>query len=89
MGIKCGTTPTGIAQIHREMGIQVQRLSEDARILTKRSKLVAGHNRYSSEDTNTPANNQALVKIGLAIAVLEGTYRRIAPRSGLQLPESR
>ena len=65
------------------MGIRVQRLSEDARIPTNGSKLAAGHDLYSSKAINIPANNRALVKLGLAIAVLEGTYCRIAPRSGL------
>jgi len=49
----------------------------------KGSKLAAGHDLYSGENINTLANNRVLVKIGLAIAVPEGTYGRIAPRSGL------
>jgi len=65
------------------MGIRVQRLSEDSRIRTKRSKPAAGHDLYSTEDINIAANNWALVKIGLAITVPEGTYGRIASRSGL------
>jgi len=69
--------------MEKETGIRVQRLSEDARIATKWSKLAAGHDLYTSEDINILANNRALVKIGLAIAVPEGTYGRIAPRSGL------
>jgi len=69
--------------MEKEMGIRVQRLSEDARIPTKGSKLAAGHDLYSSQDINTLASNRALVKIGLAIAVPEGTYGRIVPRSGL------
>jgi len=73
----------GLPQIEKEIGIGVQRLSEDAQIPTKGSKLAAGHDLYSSEDINILANNRALVKIGLAIAVLEGTYGRIAPRSGV------
>jgi len=69
----------GLPQMEKETGIRVQRLAEDARIPTKGSKLAVGHNLYSSEDINILANNQALVKIGLAIAVPEGTYGRIAP----------
>ena len=72
-----------LPQMGKEMGIRVQRLSEDSRSPTKGSKLAAGHNLYSREDIYIPANNRALVKIGLAIAVQEGTYSRIAPRSGL------
>ena len=69
--------------MEKEMGIGVQRLSEDARIPTKGSKLAGGHDLYSSEDIHMLANNRALVKIGLAIAVPEGTYGRIALTSGL------
>ena len=72
-----------LPQMEREMGIWVQRLSEGSRIPPKGSKVPAGHDLYSSEDIKIPANNGALVKIGLAIAVPEGTYGRIAPRSGL------
>jgi len=69
--------------MEKETGIRVQRPSEDAPMVTKESKLAAGHDLYSSEDIIIPANHRALVKIALAIAVPEGTYRRIAPRSGL------
>jgi len=67
----------------KEIGIWIQRLNEKARIPTKGSKLAAGHDHYSIEDILIPANNRALVKIGLAIAVPKGTYSHIAPRSGL------
>jgi len=70
--------------MEKEIGIRIQRLDEKARIPRKGSKLAAGHDLYSSiEDILIPANNRALVKIGLAIAVPEETYCRIAPRSGL------
>ena len=65
------------------MRIRVQRLEEKARVPTTGSKLAAGHDVYRAENLVIPANNQALVKIGLAIAVPEGTYARIEPRSGL------
>jgi len=61
----------------------IQRLDENARIPTKWSKLAAGHDLYSIENILIPANNRALVKIGLAITVPEGTHGRIVPRSGL------
>ena len=77
------TAPTGISPKDKEIGIRIQRLNEKARIPTKGSKLAAGHNHYSIEDILIPANNRALVKISLAIAVPKGTYSHIAPRSGL------
>ena len=72
-----------LPQLEKEMSIQIQRLDEKARIPTKGSKLAAGHDLYSIEDILIPACNRALVKIGLAITVPEGTYRRIARRRGL------
>ena len=69
--------------MEKQVGIRVQRLSEDAWIPTKRSKPAAGHDLDSREEINILASNPALVKIGLAIAVPEATYGRIAPRSGL------
>ena len=39
--------------------------------------------RRSSHDTVVPARGKALVKTGLSVAIPEGTYARIAPRSGL------
>jgi len=65
------------------MGIGIQRLDEKAPIPTKRSKLAAGHDLYRIEDILIPASSRGLVKISLAVAVLEGTYDRLAPRSGL------
>jgi len=54
--------------MEKEIGIRIQRLDEKARITTKGSKLAAGHDLYSIENILIPANNRALVKIGLAIA---------------------
>jgi len=69
--------------MEKDTGIRVQRLSEDARIPTKGSKLAGGHDLYSSADIIFLGTNWALVKIGLAIAGPEGTYGRIGHRSGL------
>ena len=54
--------------MEKEIGIRIQRLDEKARIPTKGSKLAAGQDLYSIENILIPANNRALVKIGLAIA---------------------
>jgi len=72
-----------LPQLEKKMHIRIQRLDEKARIPTKGSKLAAGHDLYSIEDILIPANSRVLVKISLAVAVPEGTYGRIAPRSGL------
>jgi len=72
-----------LPQLEKEMCIRIQRLDEKARIATKGSMLAAGHDLYSIEYILIPANSRVLVKISLAVAVPEGTYGRIAPRSGL------
>jgi len=72
-----------LPQLEKEICIRIQRLDEKAQIPTKGSKLAAGHDLYSIEDILIPANSRVLVKIGLAVVVPEGTYGRIAPRSGL------
>ena len=72
-----------LPQGEKEMSIQIQRLSDEARIPTRGSRLAAGHDLYSIEEILLAGNGRALVRIGLAIAVPEGTYGRIAPRSGM------
>jgi len=72
-----------LPQPEKETCIQIQRLDEKAQILMKGAKLAAGHNLYSIEDILIPANSGVLVKIGLPVAVPEGTCGRIAPRTGL------
>jgi len=43
----------------------------------------AGFDLSASEPTTIPSGGKGVVKTGLAIAIPEGTYARIAPRSGL------
>ncbi|XP_062079727.1 deoxyuridine 5'-triphosphate nucleotidohydrolase-like [Humulus lupulus] len=62
---------------------RVKRLSEKAVIPTRGSPLSAGYDLSSATDTKVPARGKALVPTDLSIAVPEGTYARIAPRSGL------
>ena len=63
--------------------VRIQRLIEDARIPTRGSKLTAGHDLYIIETLTISAHSRSLIKTGLAIAVPNGTYSHIAPRSGL------
>jgi len=74
-----------LPQLRKKDLISIQRLSEDVRIPTQGSKLTAGHDLYSIEVLSIPANNRALVRTGLGIAVPEGTYGRLASRSGLAI----
>ncbi|OJJ47895.1 hypothetical protein ASPZODRAFT_141455 [Penicilliopsis zonata CBS 506.65] len=61
----------------------VKKLTEAGRAPTRGSAFAAGYDVYSAKETVVPAKGKALVDTGIAIAVPEGTYGRIAPRSGL------
>ena len=43
----------------------------------------AGYDLHASEAITVPARGKALISTGLAFAIPEGNYGRIAPRSGL------
>ncbi|KAL7586134.1 deoxyuridine 5'-triphosphate nucleotidohydrolase [Lactuca sativa] len=62
---------------------RVKKLSEKAILPARGSSLAAGYDLSSAIDTKVPARGKALVPTDLSIAVPEGTYARIAPRSGL------
>lgn len=61
----------------------IKKLSDKATTPTRGSAFAAGYDLYSAHDTAVPARGKTLVDTDLAIAVPEGTYGRIAPRSGL------
>merc|ERR1719163_1122020 len=61
----------------------VKCLNEDATLPVKGSSLAAGFDLSAAETTLVPAGGKAIVKTGLSIAIPEGTYARLAPRSGL------
>ncbi|ORY30791.1 hypothetical protein BCR39DRAFT_528339 [Naematelia encephala] len=61
----------------------IKKLSEKATTPTRGSPLSAGYDLYSAEDKTVPARGKALIDLQLSIAVPEGTYGRVAPRSGL------
>ncbi|GMM30941.1 bifunctional dITP/dUTP diphosphatase [Martiniozyma asiatica (nom. inval.)] len=65
------------------MSLKVHRLSSAATIPTKGSSQSAGYDLYASESAIIPANGQGLVSTDLSIICPEGTYGRVAPRSGL------
>ncbi|KAL5558064.1 hypothetical protein UlMin_034275 [Ulmus minor] len=62
---------------------RVKKLSEKAVVPSRGSPLSAGYDLSSAKETKVPARGKALVPTDLSIAVPEGTYARIAPRSGL------
>ncbi|KAL1534873.1 dUTP diphosphatase [Salvia divinorum] len=63
--------------------LRVKRLSEKAVLPSRGSPLSAGYDLSSAVETKVLARGKALVPTDLSVAVPEGTYARIAPRSGL------
>ena len=65
------------------MKLLIQKLSEDAQMPQRHSEFAAGYDIFASKDTVLKANDKAIVPTDLAMAVPEGYYGRIAPRSSL------
>ncbi|EER29366.1 deoxyuridine 5'-triphosphate nucleotidohydrolase, putative [Coccidioides posadasii C735 delta SOWgp] len=61
----------------------VKKLLPQAQAPKRGSAFAAGYDLYAAKHTVIPAKGKGLVDTGLAIAVPDGTYGRIAPRSGL------
>ncbi len=63
--------------------IKVKKMTPEARIPTKGTRLAAGHDLYATTKTTIPIGGQGIIPTGIAIQLPKGTYGRIAPRSGL------
>lgn len=63
--------------------LKVKKISEKAILPSRGSSLSAGYDLSSASETKVPARGKALVPTDLSIAIPEGTYARVAPRSGL------
>ncbi|KAF4555983.1 Deoxyuridine 5'-triphosphate nucleotidohydrolase [Elsinoe fawcettii] len=63
--------------------LQIQLLSPTAKPPTRGSAFAAGYDLYASRAATIPSRGRTLVDTDIAIAVPEGTYGRVAPRSGL------
>jgi dUTP pyrophosphatase len=61
----------------------IKRLCPDAILPTRANPTDAGLDLYSLNDYTIFANSKELINTGIAITVPDGTYGRIAPRSGL------
>ncbi|ORE05319.1 dUTP diphosphatase [Rhizopus microsporus var. microsporus] len=61
----------------------VKRLSEYAKLPTRGSAHAAGYDLYCAHDTVIPAQGKSIVATDISIAIPEGHYGRVAPRSGL------
>uniref|UniRef100_A0A060T194 Deoxyuridine 5'-triphosphate nucleotidohydrolase n=1 Tax=Blastobotrys adeninivorans TaxID=409370 RepID=A0A060T194_BLAAD len=64
------------------MSLRVKLLTATAKAPTRGSALAAGYDLYASEGVVVKGRGRAMVPTGIAIAVPEGTYGRVAPRSG-------
>jgi dUTP pyrophosphatase len=82
------TRSTTIAYMQEQEQIFVKKESETAKTLTRSTWGAAGFDLYADETTSIPAHGRALVSTGIAIALPEGTYGRIAPRSSLAVKYS-
>ncbi|KAL4956699.1 dUTPase-like protein [Aspergillus filifer] len=80
---KMGSNTTEVSTASAIPALQVKKLTPTARAPTRGSAFAAGYDIYASKEITIPSKGKALVDTGLAIAVPEGTYGRVAPRSGL------
>tara|TARA_Y100000992_G_C20809145_1_gene279473 strand:+ start:11 stop:469 length:459 start_codon:yes stop_codon:yes gene_type:complete len=71
------------SQMQNTPFLRVQKLSPSAQIPTKGSPDSAGWDLKAAHETTVPARGKAIIATDLSIAVPEGCYGRIAPRSGL------
>ena len=63
--------------------LRFKKLHSDAVLPTRGSPAAAGLDLYSIEAVRLTPNQRSLVRTGLAVAIPEHYYGRIAPRSGL------
>lgn len=63
--------------------LNFRKLDERATLPTRGSQASAGLDLYSIEAVSLEPGQRAIVRTGLAVAIPEGFYGRLAPRSGL------
>lgn len=63
--------------------LRVQLLSHEATAPARQTPGAAGYDLHSAERATVPAGGWTAVDTGIAIGLPDGTYGRIAPRSGL------
>ena len=74
--------PTGRLTI---ANLQVKLLSPNAKMPTRGSELAAGYDLSSAQALTIQPGQRALVQTDISVMIPQGTYARIAPRSGLAL----
>src|SRR6266404_8829781 len=65
--------------------LNFKKLDDRATLPTRGSAQSAGLDLYSIEDIKIGPKQRVLARTGLAVAIPEGYYGRIAPRSGLAM----
>lgn len=85
MGQFMSTALTALGFSHPECSekIFLKKLSDQATTPSRGSDLAAGYDLYSAENVIIPKQGKALVKTDIAIALPDGCYGRVAPRSSL------
>ena len=68
--------------------LRVRLLSPNATVPKRGSNEAAGYDVYASDDGIVSARGKSVVPTGIAITVPNGTYGRLAPRSGLAVKNS-
>ena len=63
--------------------LNFKRLDPRAILPTRGSTAAAGLDLYSIENVHIPPHQRVLARTGLAVAIPQGFYGRVAPRSGL------
>ncbi|AKS26298.1 putative deoxyuridine triphosphate nucleotidohydrolase 2 [Diachasmimorpha longicaudata entomopoxvirus] len=63
--------------------LKVTKLTKHAHLPFRLTDTTAGYDLKSAYDYIIPANNKSLISTDLMICVPDGTYGRIAPRSGI------
>ncbi|CAL1534641.1 unnamed protein product [Lymnaea stagnalis] len=69
--------------IGESVALRFAKLSEHATAPTRGSPLAAGFDLYSAYDYTIPSRGKEIVKTDIQIALPDGCYGRVAPRSGL------
>lgn len=63
--------------------LKIKKLVPHAELPYKGSALAAGYDIVSAEDSIVKSKDKLLVSTGISMAIPEGYYGRVAPRSGL------
>jgi dUTP pyrophosphatase len=63
--------------------LQIKLLSEHGKAPERASSSAAGYDLFSAVDISIPAKGKQIVATDISLAIPEGFYGRVAPRSGL------